>query len=150
MKDEKLRPSRSDFGHASRLVVRWGDMDSLGHINNAKFFTYDEQARLEYFQMLDGVVPGAWKSEGLILARLACDFVGQGHYPATLDVAFRVARLGRSSMETLCAIFEGERLVAVLQGVVVWFDYQGQKPAPIPESVKALIRQREVIAPVES
>ncbi len=147
---DTLRPVRSDFGHVVRLAVRWGDMDSLGHVNNAKFFTYDEQTRLEYFQMLDGVLPGMWKSEGLILARLACDFVAQLHYPATLDIAFRITRLGRSSMETQCAMFDSERLVAVSQGVLVWFDYTVQKAAAIPETVRVLIRQREVIAPIES
>lgn len=130
--------------------MRWGDMDSLGHVNNAKFFTYDEQARLEYFQLFDDVVPEMWTAQGLILARLGCDFLQQLHYPATLEVAFRIARFGRSSMNTECAIFEGERLIAVLQGVVVWFDYRVQKSAAIPEVVKQLIREREQIAPQES
>ena len=144
------RPARSDFSHVTRLVVRWGDMDSLGHINNAKFFTYDEQARLEYAQSFETVVPDMWTTEGMILARLGCDFLQQLRHPATVDAAFRITRFGRSSMDTECALFEGERLVAVLKGVIVWFNYQLQKPAPIPEAVKALIRQREVIAPLES
>ncbi|MDO9454362.1 MAG: thioesterase family protein [Stagnimonas sp.] len=143
------RPARADFTHLTRIVVRWGDMDSLGHVNNAKFFTYDEQARLEYFALFEAVVPGMWKQQGLILAKLGCDFLQQLHYPATLDVAFRVSRFGRSSMETEGAVFEGERLVAVSQGVVVWFDYQSQKPAPIPDAVKAMIREREAVAPLE-
>lgn len=143
------RPARADFTHLTRIVVRWGDMDSLGHVNNAKFFTYDEQARLEYFSLFEAVVPGMWKEQGLILAKLGCDFLQQLHYPATLDIAFRISRFGRSSMETEGAVFEGERLVAVSQGVVVWFDYQAQKSAPIPDAVKAMIREREVVAPLE-
>ncbi len=144
------QPLRSDFGHHTRIVVRWGDMDALGHVNNAKFFTYDEQARLEYFAMFASLVPDMWKTEGLILARLGCDFLQQLHYPATLDVAFRIAKFGRSSMETECALFEGERLVAVLQGVVVWFNYTAQKSTAIPEAVKAAIRARELLAPREA
>lgn len=144
------RPQRSDFGHSTRIVVRWGDMDSLGHVNNAKFFTYDEQSRLEYFRLFDDVVPEMWKAQGLILARLGCDFLQQLHYPATLDIGFRITRFGRSSMDTESAMFSGEQLVAVSQGVVVWFDYRAQKAAAIPDVVKALIRQREVIAPLES
>lgn len=144
------KPARSEFSHVTRIVVRWGDMDSLGHVNNAKFFTYDEQARIEYFGLFDALVPDMWTAQGLILARLSCDFLQQLRYPATLDVALRIAKFGRSSMETECALFEGERLVAVLQGVVVWFDYRAQKSAPIPDVVKAAIRQREVVAPVES
>ena len=35
--------------HTARLPVRWGDQDPLGHVNNARFFTYFEQARIDYF-----------------------------------------------------------------------------------------------------
>jgi len=150
MKSGSERPSRDQFAHITRLSVRWGDMDCLGHVNNAKFFTYDEQARLEYFQLFDGVVPEMWKAEGLILAKLGCDFIAQLHHPATLDVGIRIKRLGRSSMETEGAMFEGERLVAVTSGVVVWFDYRQQKTAPIPDIVKARIREREIVAPIEA
>ena len=142
--------TREEFSHVTRIVVRWGDMDSLGHVNNAKFFTYDEQARLEYFSGFESLVPGMWKVEGLILARLGCDFLQQLHHPATLDVCLRIAKFGRSSMETECAMFEGERLVALSQGVVVWFNYPAQKAAPIPDAVKAAIRQRERLAPLEA
>ena len=149
MRDQR-RPARTEFSHVTPIVVRWGDMDSLGHVNNAKFFTYDEQARLDYFRAFEAVVPDMWKAEGLILARLACDFVQQVHCPATLDVAFRIRRIGRSSIETECAMFEGERLVAVTEGVLVWFDYRVQKPAAVPDAVRQHIRQREVTPPVES
>lgn len=144
------RPTPADFSHRTSIVVRWGDMDALGHVNNAKFFTYDEQARLEYFRDVESLVPDMWKAEGLILARLGCDFLQQVHCPATLDVAFRIHRIGRSSMETECAMFDGDRLVAVAQGVLVWFDYRMQKPAQVPGAVRAHIRAREVLAPVES
>lgn len=147
---EPRKPARADFTHCTPLVVRWGDMDSLGHVNNAKFFTYDEQARLEYFKAFETVVPEMWTAQGLILAKLGCDFLQQLHYPATLDVMFRIVRFGRSSMETESALFEGERLVAVLKGVVVWFDYRQQKSAAIPDAVKALIREREATAPIET
>ena len=34
-------PQRSDYAFFLKLATRWGDMDALGHVNNAKFFTYD-------------------------------------------------------------------------------------------------------------
>lgn len=142
-------PQRSDFGFFVRLVVRWGDMDTLGHINNAHFFTYDEQARLEYFASIGESVPGYWTDSGLILARIGCDFLKQVRHPATLDVGFRIARMGRSSMESIGGLFQGEQLVAVTRGVVVWFDYASQKPTAIPDNVRALIRARELKAPLE-
>lgn len=143
------RPAKADFSHFTRLSVRWGDMDALGHVNNAKFFTYDEQARLEYFRVFEGVVPNMWTDEGLILARVACDFLQQVHHPALLEVGYRIRKLGRSSMEAESGVFSGEQLVATLQGVIVWFDYRAQKPAAIPEVVRSTIRSFEAVAPIE-
>jgi acyl-CoA thioester hydrolase len=141
--------ARSDFGHFIHMPTRWADLDMLGHVNNAKFFTYDESVRLDYFSALFRDDPKFWKEYGLILARIECDFIAQLHHPATLDVGFRIARLGKSSMGTVAGHFDGERLVAVSRGVVVWFDYENQKTRPIPDGVRAMIRGRERVAPEE-
>ena len=143
-------PTRADFGHYIRLPTRWADLDMLGHVNNAKFFTYDESVRLEYFAVLFRDDPKFWKEYGLILARIECDFIAQLHHPATLDIGFRIARLGKSSMGTIAAHFDGERLVAVSRGVVVWYDYANQRTQPIPETVRDMIRGREKIRPEEA
>lgn len=145
-----VRPSLADFSHRLSLAVRWGDMDALGHVNNVKFFTYDEQARLQYFEAIAAIQPGFWQTSGIILAKIGCDFLQQLRYPARLDIGLRISRLGRSSLDTEAAMFEGERLVAVTRGTLVWFDYSQQKPVPIPEAVRDLIRRREVVPPQEA
>ena len=38
--------------HTSRLPIRWGDMDALGHVNNTVYFRYMEQARIEWVRAL--------------------------------------------------------------------------------------------------
>lgn len=141
-------PLRQDFAFSTAVKVRWGDMDSLGHVNNARFFTFDEQGRLEYFQAVGDIVPDFWTASGLILAKISCDFIAQVHYPADLEVCIRIVRLGRTSMETQGAIFQDQKLVAVTAGVVVWFDYVSQKSAPIPANVRDFICQREVLTPL--
>lgn len=147
MGDPKIK--REDFAHFTRLETRWVDLDALGHVNNANFFTFDESARLEYFgRMFEGDAK-FWKDYGLILASIGCDFIAQLHHPASLDVGFRIARIGRSSMQTVGAIFQGDKLIAVTRGVVVWFSYTGQTSLPIPDSVRAAIRSREKLAPEE-
>lgn len=39
----------STIRHLEPIRVRWGDVDSMGHVNNAKYFTYCESARMSYF-----------------------------------------------------------------------------------------------------
>jgi acyl-CoA thioester hydrolase len=142
-------PRREDFSQFIRMPVRWGDMDSLGHVNNAKFFTYDESGRLAYFEQLARDDPRFFKEYGLILASISADFLMQLHYPAELDIGTRIARMGRSSMNTQAAMFNGDKLVAVVRGVVVWFDYVAQQTLPVPEHIRSWIRNRETVAPEE-
>jgi acyl-CoA thioester hydrolase len=142
-------PTRDDFAYALRLPVRWGDMDALGHVNNAKFFTYDESVRLAYFTELMRDDPKFWSEYGLILAHIEADFIAQLKPPAELDLRFRIAKLGRTSMRTEAGMFLGETLVAVTRGVLVWFDYRTSTALPVPDAVRAKIRAVEKVAPDE-
>lgn len=139
-----------DFSHRLALPVRWGDVDMLGHVNNAKFFTYDESSRIEYFQALGASDPRMWKDYGLILASISADFIQQLRYPSNLVVGTRIVRIGRSSMNTLSGLFVGDTLVASVRGVLVWFDYVNQKPLAVPESVRGWVRAKETIKPEEA
>ncbi|WP_428385681.1 acyl-CoA thioesterase [Nevskia ramosa] len=138
-----------DFRHRLPLDVRWGDVDMLGHVNNAKYFTYDESSRIAYFEPFGADDPRMWKDYGLILASIGADFIQQVHYPAQLTVGTRVTKIGRSSMNTLSGLFVGDQLMAAVRGVLVWFDYVNQKAMPVPEHIRAAIRAREAVAPEE-
>jgi len=142
-------PKRSDFGFFLKLAPRWGDMDALGHVNNAKFFTYDESVRLDYFARLMQGDAAFWHEYGLILAHIEADFLEQLKPPATLDIGFRIARIGRTSLGTEAAMFLGDQAVAVTRGILVWFDYRAGTPLPVPPAVKARIRTLEAVPPEE-
>ena len=142
-------PKRSDFAFFLPLVTRWGDMDALGHVNNAKFFTYDESARLEYFQKLMQDDPKFWKDYGMILAHIEADFLVQLKPPAELAIGFRISKLGRTSLRTEAAMFLGEQAVAITRAIIVWFDYRASTPLPLPDAVRAKIRAFEKVPPEE-
>lgn len=142
-------PQRRDFAFFLPLVTRWGDMDALGHVNNAKFFTYDESARLDYFQRLMQDDPKFWKEYGLILAHIEADFLEQLKPPAELAIGFRIAKLGRTSLRTEAAMFRGETCVAITRAIVVWFDYRAGTPLPLPDAFRAKVRAFEKVRPEE-
>ena len=101
------RVNRSDFVHFVSLPVQWGDMDSIGHVNNAIYFRYIESGRIAYFKALDDaqVVDGQI-SEGPILADIQCSFIGQLHYPAQIDIGTRTSKIGTKSFTIEAGIFE--------------------------------------------
>lgn len=135
-------PRHEDYPHFYRMAVRWGDMDQIGHVNNAKFFTYAESARIDYFKSLIAS-NSSETGGGVILARIACDFLVQLHFPAQLEVGTRVLEIGRSSLQIEHAVFCDDTLHGLLRGTMVWFDYATQRPTPVPESARAFIRARE-------
>lgn len=140
-------PSRDAFRYFCPIPTRWGDEDRIGHINNAKYFTYDEQARISYLRFQLAEV-GIDSGEGqLILARVACDFLQQLRHPAHLDYGMRITRIGNRSLNTEGAAFVGDQCYARTSGVLVWFDYDKQASAPIPDKVRQQIQAYEIIKP---
>lgn len=135
-----IQRSRDDYRYWYPIQIRWGDMDALGHVNNARYFTFSESARLAYRD--DNFPRDALpESQDLILARTTCDFVEQLKYPDDLDAGCRIAKLGRSSLVFEVGMFRKnhDALVAVTEAVTVWFDYDKQQTTPIPDSLRAAL-----------
>lgn len=127
-----------------RLQVRFRDCDPLGHVNNAVYLTYLEQARFTLWRkQLNFIAKSAGdpgpRGPGFILARAECDFRTQARYGDWLDVKLSLGEFGRSSFNYAYEIVNAESgaLVAAAKTVLVWFDYDAQKPAPLDEATKA-------------
>ena len=131
-------PDLRDF--ETRCQVRWGDMDSMAHLNNTVYLRFMEEARLCWFRacgMLDPAAP-----TGPILARVECDFRKPVVWPADIVVRQRITRVGRSSVDHELELFldrpDGE-LVAEGKSVLVWMNYASGKSEPWPDAIRALI-----------
>jgi acyl-CoA thioester hydrolase len=130
----------SHFVH--RLEARFRDCDPLGHVNNAVYLTYLEQARFNHWRSLWGfgtpqLPPGM---PGVILARVECDYKRPATYGETLEIRLRVGDIGRSSFRYEYEIVDGEgRTVLLAKTVQVMYDYSAGKPVPIPDEIRALL-----------
>ena len=120
------------------IEVRWSDMDAMGHVNNARYFTYLESARMHFFESL-GLSLLNEKRHGIALVSVACDYHRQVRYPATLEIATTLARIGTSSFHLAHAFFlQGDpAAVAHARSVVVCVDYAHDKSIPLPEELRA-------------
>ncbi len=127
--------------HLEPIAVRWADVDSMGHVNNAKYFTYCESARMSYFAAVGLETFRRQGRYGPALAAANLNFRRQVRYPAQLEVRTRVSKLGRTSFTMDYEIVHagsGEP-VADGAGVVVWIDYGSGRPEPLPEGLRAAI-----------
>jgi acyl-CoA thioester hydrolase len=118
------------------LEVRFRDCDGLGHVNNAVYLTYLEQARFAFWQRLTGVggIPRSF-----IVARVECDYRVQATAGEHLLVRLRVSAVGRSSFTFEYEIVNGRtrEVVATARTVQVMYDYTAGASVPIPDDIRA-------------
>lgn len=134
---------RENFYHWQPIDVRWGDMDSFGHVNNAAYFTYCESARISYFEAIELERHRQEASHGPALVTATCNFRQQVHHPDALDVGARASKIGGKSftLEYVLLRRGSDDLVADGSSVVVWVDYGEGRSLPLPEALKASIRR---------
>lgn len=138
----------AQFVHQHHELIRWGDMDAFGHVNNVHFFRYLEGARVAYSSEIAGSFLRA-EGESIILADQRCTFLKQLNWPGELIVHTRTSRVGRTSIhlaQIICRTDKPE-IIAVGAGVMVWFDFDAQKPVPVPEALRHRMVEYERVRP---
>lgn len=121
------------------ITVHWGDMDALGHVNNARYFTWFESARMALFEHV-GLVATGTPEVGPILAHTRCDFLKPVVYGDDIVAGTRIGHLGNSSFVMEYGLLWGEprrrELVARGEGVIVLIDYRNGNKVSIPEDLR--------------
>ena len=93
----------------SKQYVRWGDLDAFGHVNNATYLVYAQEARFAWSKMIE-----------MVVARAEVDFLApiyQGDI--YLDIEIWVNKIGTSSFGVTYEMKNGDELVAVVKSVQV-------------------------------
>ena len=115
------------------LQIRFGDTDALGHVNNAVYASYAELGRIDYIARV------GLPATGFILARLAMDFRRQVLLGEKCRITTEIARVGTTSMTMRQVMYADEEVACEYEAVVVWFDYETNRPVPIPPEQRALV-----------
>ncbi|MBX6396546.1 MAG: acyl-CoA thioesterase [Alicyclobacillaceae bacterium] len=124
----------------SKVRVRFCETDALGHVNNISYFIYLEQGRTDFMREIRTVLG---RDIGVILASAKCDFRAQSYFDEELTIRTEVRRIGTSSVTLAQTIYKGtdDRLVAEAESVLVHFDHQAQRPVPIPDDLREVLKR---------
>src|SRR5438067_2764686 len=123
------------------IQVRFGDLDALGHINNAVYLAYFEIGRMAYInQVLQVYRVG---EIGFILAEMTVRYKAPGQLEEPLTLGLRVGELRNSSFTFEYALVETDtgKLIATGTSVQVWYDYQRGQVIRIPADIKQKLKQ---------
>jgi len=121
--------------YTAEIDVRFRDIDALGHVNNAVYATYIEQARTRYFRdVLDVDI----SQSSNVLASISIDFrrpveLSDDRVTVTVDLA----DLGRSSATMTHEVRVGDAVAAEAEATIVSLDPDTGEPTPISEDLRA-------------
>ena len=139
-----MTPYRTETKHGTKLSsmrfpVRWGEMDALGHVNNASYLRYFEESRILWSESLGMRLDGS--GEGMILLKASVTYKKQVSYPADIEVDLFAGDIGRTSFQLINTLsIAGETAPAAIgEFVIVWFDYRTNKSMPVPATLRALL-----------
>jgi acyl-CoA thioester hydrolase len=117
-------------------VLRFGDTDAIGHVNNSVFSVLCESGRVNLFRTrIDPTLP---KGRYFVIAHLAIDFLAELHYPGRVRTGTWLTRLGRSSVALEQVIVSGEAIAARAKGVCVLMDRATRRPTPFGSETRKL------------
>jgi acyl-CoA thioester hydrolase len=118
-------------GFIHRERVRFGDLDALGHVNNAVFLTYIESARVAY--LFDAGAATSLEDMSIIVARIEIDFRAPVRFGREVEVAVRASRFGNKSFDLEYVLRVDGEVVAEAKSVLVGYDYDKRESVAIPD-----------------
>jgi acyl-CoA thioester hydrolase len=125
--------------YTAHLPVRWGDMDSYGHVNNIIYMQYLEEARVAWFEQAGVAMSNV--PFGPVVLQTQHTYLKPVVYPATVVVELRAGAVGRSSLvikHRLSTVEDPLTLYGEGYCKLVWIDHNSGKSVNLPDHVRAL------------
>jgi len=115
----------------SKQYVRWGDLDAFGHVNNATYLIYAQEARYEWSKMIE-----------MVVARAEVDFIAPIYTgDIYIDVEIWVNKIGTSSFGVTYEMKNGDEVVAVVKTVQVTVSMETKKSRPLNDAERDFLNK---------
>ena len=120
--------------------MRWDDLDAMGHVNNAKYLTYAQEAR---FLWATEEFSGAMRETSLIemvVARAEIDFVEPIYEGGRfVDVEITIGKIGNSSFNMIFTISDQGKVFARVMTVQVAISTETMKSRPLTDKEREFL-----------
>lgn len=127
----------------AEIVLRWGDMDAYGHVNNVQYHRLLEEARVRAFaDWFNSTGPDSMLSSGVLLARQEIEYLDQLVYrqePVLVDMW--ITDIGGASWDMGYEMRDGEgegrAVYARAESTLVAFDINAQRPRRLTDEERS-------------
>ena len=117
--------------YQTKQYVRWGDLDAFGHVNNATYLVYAQEARYTWSKMIE-----------MVVARAEVDFVAPIYTgDIFIDVEIWVNKIGNSSFGLTYEMKNGDGVLARIKTVQVTVSMETKKSRPLKDSEREFLTQ---------
>jgi len=133
-------PETKKLVFESRIPIRWGDMDAMGHVNNTTYFRYLETIRIDWLRSI-GAMPNPL-GEGPVIVNAFCNFYKQLEYPGEVLVKMYTSDPARTTFETwgtMALADQPELIYAAGGATTIWVDFPKQRAVELPAWMRALV-----------
>ncbi len=120
-------------------ALRWSDADMFGHVNNARFLTLYEEARVA-LMFTDARRAGVGSlAEGTVIARHEVDYLRPVSYHEPVRIEMWIERLRPSSIVVAYEMFAGDEIASRARTVCVPFDLVAGRPRRVSDAERAYL-----------
>lgn len=118
------------FGHLTE--TRFADLDLLGHINNVSMAGLFEHGRGMFNHAIE--VERRAPGQRWLIVKVEINYLAESFFPAPVDIASGIGRIGTSSWDIASAAFQNGKCVATCMTTIVLTNDDG--PSPIPQDLR--------------
>lgn len=127
------------------IDIRWGEMDAYGHINNAMYLRYMEEARIRLLFKMGYKLDG--RGQGPVVVNVSSTFMAPVEYPDRLTIDCFLSDAGRSSCISRYKIHSeqnNQQCVCEGSAKIVWFDTESGKSIELPQTIRDVIDRQSL------
>ncbi|MDP2599566.1 MAG: thioesterase family protein [Deltaproteobacteria bacterium] len=118
--------------------VRYSDCDMHQHLNHARYFSFLEQARVDYFKKTGFIKGTGYKAIPFIIAAAHCDYLAPAHLGDIVEIRLGTTHIGNKSFRIDYEMRDltTKTLLATAYTIQVMFDYDKMRSIPVPKILK--------------
>jgi acyl-CoA thioester hydrolase len=140
-KPESWQIVRANYPFSHITETRFADVDQLGHINNVAMAGLFEHGRGMFNHAIH--VERRAAGQRWLIASVTLSYIAESFFPAHVDVASGISRMGISSWDIASAAFQHGKCVATCITTLVLTGNDG--PAPIPDALRKEFERLSVV-----
>jgi acyl-CoA thioester hydrolase len=115
--------------------IRFADIDAMGHVNNAVYLSYFEQARIKFFRDAIGR-KWDWQTQGILVARNEIDYKKPVFLNDRIIIRVECTHIGNKSFSlsyhVLRFIQDASEVCTDGKSILVCFDHSTHRSIPVP------------------